>query len=173
MCLRNNDVLGTLTPVDRLAATMLVAMIVSSCSSPPVRPNSVPEGATVFSFNWEPAWVYCWLDAAANVDRCHFWDSDGRLILPSTDLVDPSDDIFVPFQNGPTVGTPDLVIDPQNMGIDFVSLRNGIYLVRPRDRARLAPWLNEQIRLRAERDGRAVEWGGPRPRTGVTPTRPP
>ncbi|MDO8794403.1 MAG: hypothetical protein Q7J25_07275 [Vicinamibacterales bacterium] len=78
-------------------------------------------------FAAEGGWAYCWLDETIHLNRCRTYNWRGQQFFGSR--LSEGDDVFLPFDGGPAMATPDLVIDPFRTGPDEVWLVNGRILL--------------------------------------------
>ncbi len=104
-----------------------------------------------FAIGKSPGWVYCWLDASQNVNRCQIFNRKGERLSPSGDPAD-LDDVFVPFDGDGPVPSRRLVVDRQHTSWQYVALTDGTFLIRPKDRDLLEPLISPLLRLHQQSD---------------------
>ena len=98
----------------------------------PVRPASVPAGATPVNFDGAGGWAYCRLDTEANVNRCRTYNAAGeRLYLWGHE--NDEDDVFLRDEGVGPVPEAELQISRIRTSPGHVWLRNGVVLLPRND----------------------------------------
>jgi hypothetical protein len=117
--------------VSTIAALMIV--VLTACAPPPtVRPSGVPLEAVRVPFSKRGGWAHCWLDPAANVNRCRTYNADGqRIYRPGRETDD--DDVFLPYDGSGPVAMSSIDIDADNTQPDVVWLKSGQVLIPRND----------------------------------------
>ena len=114
------------------AIVVALAMWVVSVGCSNQRPPGVPEGATRVSFSKSGGWAYCWLDPAAQANRCRTYNARGERLYRIGKKND-DDDVFLKYEGSGPVPDRDLQIDIIHTEPDFIWLRNGVVLLPRND----------------------------------------
>jgi hypothetical protein len=96
-------------------------------------------------------WVHCWLDRDEQLNKCRMYNDQG-IVLWRLGPEDVRDDVFLPYGGGNSVPEQQLDIDPDETGLTYVTLRNGIILIPRQQYDFYAAGMKERLALR--RDGR-------------------
>jgi hypothetical protein len=107
----------------RTIYTLLLACLLQGCAvdpPPPRRPPNVPADAVRLPGAKNGGeWVRCSLKAGQNV--CTVFNAGGVLLK--------EDDVYRPYDQGPTVAAQDLQIDAERSSYGMLHLRNGRILI--------------------------------------------
>jgi len=96
------------------------------------RPPGVPEGAMRVAFSKSGGWAYCWLDPAAQVNRCRTYNATGERLYRIGKKND-GDDVFLRYEGSGPVPASELQIDIIHTEPDFIWLKNGVVLLPRND----------------------------------------
>jgi hypothetical protein len=113
-----------------IAINVAILMATAGCNGG--RPAGVPEGATRVSFSKDGGWVYCWLDATIQLNRCRTYNASGERIYRIGKKND-DDDVFLRYAGSGPVPRDELEVDVVHTAPDVIWLKNGIVLLPRND----------------------------------------
>jgi hypothetical protein len=113
-------------PIAKVTLTLGLIGTGTGCGNE--RPVQVPEGAVEVNWLGSGGWIYCWLDEAVALNRCHMFNRNGDRIYGLND--EGPDDVFLRYDGGPPVAKEDLQIDNTRTGIGYVWLKNEVVLLK-------------------------------------------
>lgn len=106
------------------------------------RPPGVPAQAVRVPIGRAQGWARCWLDAAANVNRCRLYNAGGELLRRFGHEND-DDDVFLPYEGLGPIPEADLQIDrPHTNNPSTVWLKNGVILLPRNDFETAKRWVD-------------------------------
>jgi hypothetical protein len=100
-------------------------------------------------FSKSGGWAYCWLDTAAQLNRCRTYNSAGERFYRFHREGD-EDDGFLRYEGSGPVPQGELQIDIVHSGPDFIWLQNGTVLLPRNDFENQKRLIDDLMRVRRD-----------------------